>query len=62
METGALKVYAELDPQALLAFTVTEPVTLPAVNVALLVVLDPLQPVPVTVHVYEVAPLTAGTV
>ena len=51
-----------LDPQALLAFTVTEPATLPAVNVALLVVLDPLHPVPVTVQVYEVAPLTTGTV
>ena len=48
---GALNVYAELDPQALFAVTDTEPATLPAVRVALLVVLVPLHPVPLTDHV-----------
>ena len=41
--------------------TDTEPDTLPAVKVAVLVVLVPLHPVPLTDHVYEVAPVTAGT-
>ena len=51
-----------LDPQALLAVTETLPVPLPAVNVIDRVVLDPLHPEPLTDHVYEVAPDTAGTV
>jgi hypothetical protein len=59
---GAENAYAELEPQPLFALTVIEPATVPAVSVILLVVLVPLQPVPDTVHVYEVAPLTAGTV
>ena len=48
-------------PQALLAVTVTVPTLVPIVTVTLVVVLatgiD--HPVPVTAHVYEVAPLTA---
>ena len=49
-------------PQALLAATVTVPTPVPIVTVTLVVVLatgiD--HPVPVTAHVYEVAPLTAA--
>jgi hypothetical protein len=59
---GAENEYAELDPHELFAFTVMVPATVPAVRVILLVVLVPLQPVPLTVHVYDVAPDTAGTV
>ena len=59
---AGLNIYGALDPQALLAVTETEPVTLPAVSVMLLVVLVPLHPEPLTDHVYEVAPDTAGTV
>ena len=51
-----------LDAQALLAVTDTLAVAAPAVSVMLLVVLDPLHPVPATDHVYEVAPDTTGTV
>ena len=51
-----------LDPQPLLAVTDTEPAPLPAVRVIELVVLVPLHPDPLTDHVYEVAPLTAGIV
>ena len=54
-------VWAALVPQALLAVTVTVPTLVPIVTVTLVVVLatgiD--HPVPVTAHVYEVAPLTA---
>ena len=49
--TGAVKVYAALDPQALLAVTDTFPITEPAVSEAEAVVLLPLHPVPLTVHV-----------
>jgi hypothetical protein len=61
---GTLKVYPELIPQLLLAFTVTLPATLPAVRLVELVevVLPPLHPVPLTVHIYDVAPDTAATV
>ena len=59
---GAVNVYAALDPQALLAVTDTVPAPVPAVSVIELVVLVPLHPVPLTDQVYEVAPLTAGTV
>jgi hypothetical protein len=59
---GAVNVYALLVPQALLAVTDTVPAPVPAVRVIELVVLVPLQPVPLTDHVYDVAPLTAGTV
>ena len=59
---GALNTKALLDPQALLAVTDTEPATAPAVSVILLVELLPLQPVPLTDQVYDVAPDTAGTV
>ena len=51
-----------LDPQALLAVTDTEPLAVPAVRVLEVVVLDPLHPAPLTDHVYEVAPGTAGIV
>ena len=61
-DTGAVNVYGVLAPQALLAVTDTSPVIVPAVSVALLVALLPLHPVPLTVHVYEVAPDTVGTV
>ena len=61
-DIGAVKVYGVLLPHKLLAVTETDPDRLPAVRVALLVVLDPLHPVPLTDHVYDVAPLTAGTV
>ena len=60
--TGALNTYGVLDPHELLAVTDTLPVTLPAVSVALLVVLLPLHPEPLTDHVYDVAPDTVGTV
>ena len=43
-----------------MAVTETEPATVPAVSVILSVVLVPLHPVPLTDHVYEVAPVTAG--
>ena len=59
---GAEKVYAELLPQTLSAVTDTEPATAPAVSVILLVELVPLQPVPLTDHVYDVAPDTTGMV
>ena len=42
--------------------TVTVAVLVPAVRVIELVELVPLHPAPLTVHVYEVAPDTAGTV
>ena len=45
-----------------MAVTDTDPVTLPAVRVIVLLVLVPLHPVPLTDHVYEVAPVTAGMV
>jgi hypothetical protein len=57
---GAVKVYAGPGPQALLAVTDTDPATEPAVNVPVVVELVPLHPVPLTVHVYDVAPDTAG--
>ena len=60
-DVGAVNTYGVLDPHELLAVTDTDPLTLPAVSVALLVVLVPLHPVPLTVQVYEVAPETAGT-
>lgn len=46
----------------MLAVTDTFAVPVPAVRVIELVVLLPLHPVPFTVHVYDVAPVTAGTV
>ena len=51
-----------LDPHELLAVTDTEALPVPAVRVIDVVVLLPLQPVPLTDHVYEVAPDTAGMV
>ena len=42
--------------------TDTDAEPFPAVSVIELVVLVPLHPVPLTDHVYEVAPDTAGTV
>ena len=60
-DTGAVNVYGVLAPQALFAVTDTLPVIVPAVSVALVVALVPLHPVPLTVHVYEVAPDTVGT-
>ena len=60
-ETGAVKTYGALDPQALFAVTETVPDTLPAVKDADAVELLPLHPDPLTDHVYEVAPDTAGT-
>ena len=44
-----------------MAVTDTEPVLLPAVSVAPVVVPVPLQPVPLTDQVYDVAPGTDGT-
>jgi len=63
VDIGTLNVYPELVPQLLLSFTVTEPAILPAVRLIELVevVPDPLHPVPLTVHIYAVAPDTAGT-
>ena len=58
---GAVNVSAALDPQALLAVTDTEAAPVPAVNVIELEVLVPLHPLPLMVHVYDVAPDTAGT-
>ena len=58
----AENTYGVLAPQALLAVTDTLAVVVPAVNVIELVELLPLHPVPLTVHVYDVAPVTAGTV
>ena len=55
-------MYGALEPQALFAVTDTLPVPVPAVRVIVLEVLEPLHPVPLTDHVYEVAPDTAGTV
>jgi hypothetical protein len=49
--TGAVKVYAVLDAQLLFAVTETLAVAVPAVSVIEFVVLVPLQPVPLTVHV-----------
>ena len=49
-DAGA-NTYAALDPQLLFAVTDTEPVPVPAVSVIELVVLVPLHPVPLTVHV-----------
>ena len=60
--TGAAKVYAVLDAQLLFAVTDILAAAVPAVSVIELVVLVPLHPVPFTVHVYDVAPDTAGTV
>ena len=57
-----MNTYAVLDPHELLAVTDTEAVPVPAVSVMVLVVLLPLHPVPLTDHVYEVAPDTVGTV
>lgn len=51
-----------LGPQALLAVTDTVPATEPAVSVILLVVLEPLHPVPLSDQVYDVAPVTVGVV
>ena len=45
-----------------MAVTDKLPVLLPAVNVIDVVVLLPLQPAPLTDHVYEVDPITAGIV
>jgi hypothetical protein len=61
-EAVAVNVYGVLDPQALLAVTDTVALPVPAVSVIELVVLEPLQPVPFTDQVYDVAPDTAGTV
>ena len=57
-----LKVNAGLEPHPLFALTeiVVEPG--PGVRTMLDEVLDPVQPPPVTVQVYDVAPLTAATV
>ena len=49
-------------PQALTALTDTDAVLLPAVSVIELVVLLPLHPVPLTDHVYDVAPDTGVAV
>lgn len=57
-----MNTYAVLDPHALFAVTDTDAVDEPAVSVIEFVVLVPLHPVPLTDHVYEVAPVTAGTV
>ena len=51
-----------LDPHELFAVTDTVALPVPAVNVIDVVVLVPLHPVPLTDHVYEVAPDTAGIV
>ena len=61
-DDAGVNTYGALDPQALLAVTDTEPVLPPAVSVIELVELVPLHPVPLTVHVYDTAPDTAGTV
>ena len=45
-----------------MAVTDTEPATVPAVSVAVVVEPLPLHPVPPTDHVYDVAPDTAGIV
>ena len=45
-----------------MAVTDTEPFPLPAVSVIEVVVLDPLHPVPLTDHVYELAPETVGII
>ena len=58
---GAVNTYAVLEPQELLAVTDTVAAELPAVRLMVLEVLDPLHPVPLTDQVYEVAPVTAGT-
>ena len=54
-----VNAYAALVPHAFTALTDTEALPLPAVRVIEFVVLDPLQPVPLTVHIYDVAPGTA---
>jgi hypothetical protein len=63
VDSDTIKGYPELVPQLFEAFTVTVPVTLPAVRLVelVLVVSAPLHPVPLTVHIYEVAPDTAPT-
>ena len=62
LPTGALNVYGEPGPHESLAYTVILAAVLPVVYVILLVVLLPLQPVPVATQVYDVAPATGGTV
>ena len=57
---GAVKVYAVLEPHELLAVTDTDALPVPAVKVIEVVLLLPLHPVPVTDHVYDVAPDTVG--
>lgn len=55
-----LRLCAEEDPQVLLAVTVIFPLLALAVVLIEFVVDEPVQP-PGSVHVYEVAPLTATT-
>jgi hypothetical protein len=56
----SINEYMAPAPQVLLALTVIVPGPLPAVIDILLVELVPLHPVPDTVQVYEVAPVTAA--
>ena len=58
----SINEYTAPAPQVLLALTVIVPGPLPAVRDIVLVVLVPLHPVPDTVQVYEVAPVTAAAV
>ena len=58
----AVNTYGALDPQALFAVTDTDALPVPAVSVIARVELVPLHPVPLTDHVYEVAPTTAAEV
>ena len=58
----AVNTYGALDPQALFAVTDTDALPVPAVRVIARVELVPLHPVPITDHVYDVAPTTAAEV